>query len=192
VSDSAKTEQVEHPAHYVNHASGLEAISVTEHMSFCAGNAFKYLVRRDQKHAEDPITDLKKAKWYVDREAARLGDVAAATAPIAFAEVRLNARLIADCEPRLVGCAMIEIAEVAFGGAGDLKRARTYIQREIDRVAKSQKRAAERASAPTLPDIGLADVAGAAQEDLPIPVPRSSAPELAFTMAGFPDHEAAQ
>jgi hypothetical protein len=57
---------VEHPKHYTGHPSGVECISITEHMNFCLGNAVKYIWRADLKH--DAIEDLKKAKWYLDRE----------------------------------------------------------------------------------------------------------------------------
>lgn len=59
-------DNVEHPAHYTQHPSGVECIVVTEHYNFCIGNAIKYLWRAGLKG--DPIEDLKKAKWYIDRE----------------------------------------------------------------------------------------------------------------------------
>ena len=60
------TETVNHPAHYNAHPSGVECITVIEHMSFNLGNAMKYLWRADEKgHA---LEDLKKAAWYVQRE----------------------------------------------------------------------------------------------------------------------------
>jgi hypothetical protein len=59
------------PPHYRSHPSGIEAIQVTEHMNFCLGNAVKYIWRAGLK-ADDPIQDLQKAKWYIEREIARL------------------------------------------------------------------------------------------------------------------------
>lgn len=64
-------ETVEHPPHYTAHPSGIEAIQVTEHMNFCLGNAVKYIWRAGLK-GKDPIEDLKKARWYLDREISRL------------------------------------------------------------------------------------------------------------------------
>lgn len=61
---------VAHPAHYTGHPSGVECITITEHMSFCLGNAIKYIWRAGLK--EDAVEDLRKARWYVDRELARL------------------------------------------------------------------------------------------------------------------------
>ncbi len=57
---------VNHPPHYKSHPSGIECIQITEHMSFCLGNAIKYIWRADLKN--DAIEDLKKARWYLDRE----------------------------------------------------------------------------------------------------------------------------
>lgn len=60
---------VNHPSHYTNHPSGVECITITEHMGFCLGNAVKYIWRADLKN--DAIEDLKKARFYVDREIAK-------------------------------------------------------------------------------------------------------------------------
>ena len=57
---------VNSPPHYTEHPSGIECIQVTEHMGFNLGNAIKYIWRCDLK--KDAIEDLKKAKWYIDRE----------------------------------------------------------------------------------------------------------------------------
>lgn len=60
---------VNHPKHYNSHPSGVECITIVEHMGFCIGNAIKYLWRADKKGP--PIEDLKKARWYIDREIQR-------------------------------------------------------------------------------------------------------------------------
>ena len=57
---------VSQPPHYTAHPSGIECIQVTEHMGFNLGNAIKYIWRCDLK--QDAIEDLKKAKWYIERE----------------------------------------------------------------------------------------------------------------------------
>ena len=56
---------VQHPKHYTQHPSGIECIQITEHMDFCLGNALKYIWRADFKNG---IEDLRKAKWYINRE----------------------------------------------------------------------------------------------------------------------------
>lgn len=64
-------DQVNRPAHYRAHPSGVECIEITEHMNFCLGNAIKYIWRAGLK-TDDPIVDLEKARWYIDRELKRL------------------------------------------------------------------------------------------------------------------------
>ena len=64
--------EVNHPSHYINHPSGVECITITEHFNFCIGNAIKYLWRSGLKQNE--IEDLKKAIWYIEREINRLTD----------------------------------------------------------------------------------------------------------------------
>lgn len=68
------TDLVNHPPHYTEHPSGVECITVTEHMGFCLGNAVKYIWRAGLK-SDNSIEDLRKARWYLDREIARLEDV---------------------------------------------------------------------------------------------------------------------
>lgn len=60
---------VNQPAHYTAHPSGIECIQITEHMSFNLGNAVKYIWRADLKG--DAVTDLEKARWYIEREITR-------------------------------------------------------------------------------------------------------------------------
>jgi len=61
-------EAVNHPDHYTSHPSGVECIQITEHMGFLLGNVFKYVWRADMKNG---LEDLKKAKWYLEREIQR-------------------------------------------------------------------------------------------------------------------------
>ena len=68
------TDPVNHPEHYTTHPSGVECITVTEHMTFCLGNAVKYIWRAGLK-AKDPIEDLRKAIWYLQREVDRLESI---------------------------------------------------------------------------------------------------------------------
>ena len=57
---------VNHPPHYTGHPSGVECITITEHMGFNLGNALKYIWRADLKG--NAVEDLKKAAWYIQRE----------------------------------------------------------------------------------------------------------------------------
>ncbi len=68
---------VNHPSHYTSHPArckcgqGIECIQIAEHFNFNIGNALKYLWRSDLK--ADAIEDLRKARWYLDREIKRRG-----------------------------------------------------------------------------------------------------------------------
>lgn len=67
------SDSVNHPKHY---RGGLyEAIKVIEAwgLGFHLGNAVKYICRADIKGT--PITDLEKARWYIDREIKRRKNV---------------------------------------------------------------------------------------------------------------------
>ena len=67
--DAVMNDPVNHPKHYTDHPSGIECIQITEHMGFNLGNALKYIWRCDLKL--DAVEDLKKAKWYIEREIAK-------------------------------------------------------------------------------------------------------------------------
>lgn len=69
--DSAtKPEAVDHPAHYGGADNPYEAIKVIEAwgLGFNLGNTVKYIAREAHKGAA--LEDLKKARWYLDREIA--------------------------------------------------------------------------------------------------------------------------
>lgn len=59
------------PAHYKKDDPTYETIKVIEAwgLGFCLGNVLKYISRAGEKG--DRIEDLKKARWYLDREISR-------------------------------------------------------------------------------------------------------------------------
>lgn len=61
---------VDHPQHYGGAENPYEAIKVIEAWSlgFCLGNAVKYISRAGKKDTAAEVEDLKKARWYLDRE----------------------------------------------------------------------------------------------------------------------------
>lgn len=59
------TDNINRPAHYTHHPSGVESIQIAQMGGFNLGNAIKYLYRHE--HKGDPITDLKKARFYLQR-----------------------------------------------------------------------------------------------------------------------------
>jgi hypothetical protein len=76
-------EKVNHPAHYGGDTT-YEAIKVIEAwgLSFCLGNTVKYICRSmhhfmqsDEPRTAKILEDLKKARWYLDREISKLESV---------------------------------------------------------------------------------------------------------------------
>ena len=65
------SDPVNHPAHYCL-ANGAELIYVIEHLPYCRAAAIKYIFRAGVKDPSKEIEDLKKARWMIDRELARL------------------------------------------------------------------------------------------------------------------------
>ena len=59
------------PDHYKAY-DGIEVIQLTEQLNFCRGNAVKYIARAGLKDPLKEVEDLEKAKWYIERELARL------------------------------------------------------------------------------------------------------------------------
>ena len=64
-------DEVNHPAHYTAY-EGFEVIQLTEQMNFNRGNAVKYIARAGLKSYDTEILDLKKARWYIQREIDRM------------------------------------------------------------------------------------------------------------------------
>jgi hypothetical protein len=69
----ANAETVDHPSHYGGKDNVYEAIKVIEswELNFSLGNAVKYISRAGKKAGADELEDLKKARWYLDREIQR-------------------------------------------------------------------------------------------------------------------------
>lgn len=65
---------VNHPEHYGGEDNPYEAIKVIDawDLSFCLGNAVKYIARAGRKSV-DGTEDLCKARWYLDHEIKRAG-----------------------------------------------------------------------------------------------------------------------
>jgi len=68
------TERVDHPLHYGGKDDPYEAIKVIEAwgLGFNLGNTVKYISRAGRKTPNTELEDLKKARWYLDREISNL------------------------------------------------------------------------------------------------------------------------
>jgi hypothetical protein len=71
VNKTLTNDSVNHPSHYTAY-KGVEVIDLTEQMNFNRGNAVKYICRAGLKAAETELEDLRKARWYLDREIDRI------------------------------------------------------------------------------------------------------------------------
>lgn len=70
------SEKVNNPSHYGGATNVYEVIKVIRawglDKSFALGNAIKYIARAGKKDGETLLTDLRKARWYLDNEIAAL------------------------------------------------------------------------------------------------------------------------
>ncbi len=68
-----KKETINHPDHYGGEENTYEAIKVIEAwgLNFSLGNVLKYMSRAGKKSAQ-PLEDLRKASWYLNREIKRI------------------------------------------------------------------------------------------------------------------------
>ena len=66
---------INNPQHYGGDANPYEAIKVIEAwaLGFHLGNVVKYISRAGKKDPVRELEDLKKARWYLDREIERRG-----------------------------------------------------------------------------------------------------------------------
>lgn len=93
------------PDHYKSFSNGAEVIYISENLTFNAGNVVKYAARAGRfdeslnKNAlEGRVEDMKKARWYADREIERLGG--SISEPLEFAVKNLT-----DSSLRAIGIA---------------------------------------------------------------------------------------
>lgn len=62
------TDNVNHPEHYT--FGTIEVIKAIDdwQLSYCRGNAVKYIARAGRKDPEKTVEDLRKAIWYLQHE----------------------------------------------------------------------------------------------------------------------------
>lgn len=58
---------VNHPSYYQGKIEVIDFIE-DKGLGFNLGNCVKYISRYNLKHKDNPVEDLKKARWYLDRE----------------------------------------------------------------------------------------------------------------------------
>jgi len=65
------TDNINHPAHYTGKIEMTDYI-IEKNLNWCRANVVKYVTRAGIKDAATEVEDLKKAKWYIEREIIRL------------------------------------------------------------------------------------------------------------------------
>lgn len=62
-------DMINHPPHYaLGWSNGAEVADITDHLDFLSGNVVKYICREGRKKGADPLADLYKALWYLERK----------------------------------------------------------------------------------------------------------------------------
>lgn len=72
--EKSKDPAVDHPSYYQGKIEVIDFIE-DKHLGFNLGNCVKYISRHQLKHKDNPLEDLKKARWYLDREISRIEGV---------------------------------------------------------------------------------------------------------------------
>lgn len=72
--EKSKDSAVDHPSYYQGKIEVIDFIE-DKHLGFNLGNCVKYISRAGKKNPDKLIEDLKKARWYLDREISRIEGV---------------------------------------------------------------------------------------------------------------------
>ena len=72
MSEEKDKEMIDQPDHY--NQGKIEVIAAIEDwdLNFCEGNVIKYVARH--RHKDEPLEDLRKARWYLERLISRIED----------------------------------------------------------------------------------------------------------------------
>jgi hypothetical protein len=63
-----KVDMINHPLHYIRGKIEVADFILDQGLTWCLGNAIKYICRAGYRPDADPIEDLKKGIWYMERE----------------------------------------------------------------------------------------------------------------------------
>ena len=90
------TDNINHPRYYAEGwSNNAEVIDITENLNFNLGNVVKYVARAGRK-TDDPVEDLMKAQFYLDRELERINP-----AQQPATSFRLDCFTVYEKEPRV-------------------------------------------------------------------------------------------
>jgi hypothetical protein len=73
-------DEINNPAHYNTGSMETinliqEGMSYEEFLGYLKGNILKYVCRYRHKNKEDPVKDLMKAQWYIEKLINTMGEV---------------------------------------------------------------------------------------------------------------------
>lgn len=74
-NNNESNDPVNRPSHYTDGKIEVIDFIQDKKLGFCLGNAVKYIARAGKKDPDKTIEDLKKARWYIDRQIKTLEEV---------------------------------------------------------------------------------------------------------------------
>lgn len=83
---------IHHPAHYTDGKIEVIDFIKDKKLGFSLGNAVKYISRAGKKDPAKEVEDLKKARWYLDRQIAMLEAGPNASPPSAVDRIVIQRR----------------------------------------------------------------------------------------------------
>ena len=61
-------DNVNHPSHYTSGKIEVIDFITDQKLTYCLGNAVKYVARAGKKDPNKTVEDLQKAVWYINRQ----------------------------------------------------------------------------------------------------------------------------
>lgn len=71
-ADTISDDNINHHSHYTDEKIEVADFITDKGLNFCRGNVVKYVARAGKKDPKKEIEDLRKARWYIDREIRRM------------------------------------------------------------------------------------------------------------------------
>lgn len=68
VKNEQVNDNVNHPSHYTSGKIEVIDFITDQKLTYCLGNAVKYVARAGKKNPDKTIEDLQKAVWYINKE----------------------------------------------------------------------------------------------------------------------------
>ena len=124
---------INRPAHYTNHPSGVEPITISRYLPSNLGQALQYVMRHRLKG--EPAQDLRKAAWFLKDEAALRASGHWQSLHTARDTVlpALTRVIAAEPAPMIAAAlAMLMAALIAYADEDPLRMAARWLEEEAD------------------------------------------------------------